>query len=143
MPILKNPKYEAYAQARFKGLSQDESYKLAGYKPDRGAAHRMSTLPLIVARVEELQARLAKKAEVTVETIVAELDAAIRQARKLKQVGVMVNAINSKAKLYGLFVERSVVSVTHNYAQMTEEELRFEIAAIHAEARALKPGVQH
>jgi hypothetical protein len=33
--------------------------------------------------------------------------------------------------------------MNHNYAQMREEQLRYEIAAIHAEARAIKSGVQH
>jgi hypothetical protein len=46
----------------------------------------------------------------------------------------------AKAKLCGL--AGSVVTMNHNYASMTGEELRFELAAIHAEARALKMGVK-
>ena len=52
----------------------------------------------------------------------------------------MVAAITAKAKLFGLMTDRSVINVTSKYELMTEEELRFEIAAIHAEARALKSG---
>ena len=52
----------------------------------------------------------------------------------------MVSASMAKAKLSASTVERSVVTMNHNYSQMTEEELRDEIAAITAEARALKSG---
>jgi hypothetical protein len=143
MPELPNTKHEAFCQARFKGLSQLEAYKVAGYKPDDGAASRLSKEKPIIARIAELQRKMAARAEVTVEMICDHLDEAIKIARKAKSSGQMTAAAVAKAKLYGLMTERSVVSVTHNYAQMTEEELRFEIAAIHAEARALKPGVQH
>ena len=64
-------------------------------------------------------------------------------AYKMKAPAAAIAATIAKAKLFGLMTERSTVNVTHNYATMTEEELRFEIAAIHAEARALKAGVQH
>ena len=49
----------------------------------------------------------------------------------------------AKAKLFGLNVDRSVVNVAHNYAMMTEAELRDEIATIYAEAWAIKGGLQH
>ena len=54
----------------------------------------------------------------------------------------MVNASMAKAKLLGLTVERSVVTM-HPYSQMWKAELRCEFEAIHAEARALKHGVRH
>jgi hypothetical protein len=66
-----------------------------------------------------------------------------RFAIKLKNAGAAHAASVSKAKLFGLMTEKQSVQVTHSYATMSEEELRFEIAAIHAEARALKPGVQN
>jgi hypothetical protein len=49
-------------------------------------------------------------------------------------------ALDKIAKHLGMFVDRSVVTMNHNYAQMTEEELRSEIAAIHQQARAIKQG---
>ena len=143
MPALENPKHEAFCQARHKGMTKDQAYKDAGYKPSRTAAHRLSTNVNIVARLKELQQKTAVNHEVTVDTIAAELDLAIQFARKYKHTAAMVAAINSKAKLFGLMTDRSVINVTSKYALMTEEELRFEIAAIHAEARALKPGVPH
>lgn len=52
-------------------------------------------------------------------------------------------ALDKIAKHLGMFVDRSVMTMNHNYSQMSEEELRFEIAAIHAEARALEAAVRH
>ena len=97
----------------------------------------------IVARLKELQQKTAVIHEVTVDTIAAELDLAIQFARKYKHTSAMVTAITSKAKLFGLMTDRSVVNVTNKYALMSEDELRSEIAAITAEARALNAGVRH
>jgi hypothetical protein len=47
------------------------------------------------------------------------------------------------AKLGGHMVERASVQVSHSYSSMTLEELKFELAALNAEARSIKPGVQH
>lgn len=62
MPVLPDPKHEAYAQAVAKGKSQTEAYKLAGYKGDRTAASRLSTNVNVRQRVDELTAQIAKKA---------------------------------------------------------------------------------
>jgi hypothetical protein len=61
MPLLPDPKHEAYAQGLAKGKSQTEAYKLAGYKGDRTAASRLSTNVNIQARVQELQSIAANK----------------------------------------------------------------------------------
>jgi hypothetical protein len=62
MPVLQDPKHEAFAQHRASGKSQAEAYKLAGYKGDRTAASRLSTNVNIQARIEELTTQVAKKA---------------------------------------------------------------------------------
>lgn len=143
MPILPNTRQEAFCQHRFAGKTMDESYKLAGYKPSMQAASRLSRNVKIVARIKELQAKTAKRSEVTADTIADELNEAIAFAKKCNSPSALVAAITTKAKLYGLTIERAVVNVTHNYAMMNEEELRFEMAAINAEARSIKAGVQH
>lgn len=143
MPILDNQKHEDFCQHRIAGKSRDEAYRLAGFKPNRQHASRLATKGYIKDRIKELQAPLAEAFEITAESIAAELDAAAVFARECKQPGALVAAIVAKGKLAGLFVEKSTVNVTHNYQMMTIEEIRFEIAAIHAEARALKAGVQH
>ena len=143
MPVLANPKHEAFCQARVSGKTLEQAYAEAGYKPHRQLASRLMTKDTIQARMKELQARVEHRFEITAELIAAQLDEDRAAAYKANQISAAVSATMGKAKLAGLLIEKSSVNVTHNYALMTEEELRFEMAALHAEARALKPGVQH
>ena len=143
MPALENPKHEAFCQHRIKGKTQDEAYVLAGYKPSFAAASRLSRNVKVQVRLMELREGVSEKFEITIESMAAQFDEDRRLAIEMKQMGAAVAASNSKAKLAGLFVDKATVNVTHSYSTMTEEELQFEIAAITAEARSLKPGVQH
>ena len=79
----------------------------------------------------------------TVESIAEQLDADRALAYKCKNPSAAVAASMGKARLYGLISDKSVVNVAHNYSQMSEAELRCEIVAIHAAARALKAGIRH
>lgn len=63
MPVLRNAKHEAFAQALAKGMTRDQAYAAAGYKPDRKNAHRLTTNDDIAARVAELSTKIAEKAE--------------------------------------------------------------------------------
>ena len=143
MPALPNPKREAFCQHRIKGKTKDEAYAAAGYKPSRQSAHRMSTNADIQVRMMELQEGVSEKFEITIELIARRLEEDRAFAKECKVPSAAVAATVALAKLGGLFVEKATVNVTHSYSTMTEEELRFEIAAITAEARSLKPGVQH
>ena len=78
----------------------------------------------------------------TIDTIAAQLDADRELAYRQKNPSAAVSATVGKAKLFGLMVDRQSVQGTHNYATMTEEEVRFEMDALAAEARALEPGVR-
>lgn len=131
MPVLKNAKYEQFAQARAKGETADQAYVLAGYKPHRGNAARMSANESIRARVDELQSRVAKKVEVTIESLSIELDEAREIARGEKQSSAMVQATLGKAKLFGLGSETrklqgtiQVITITPAHLDaLTEDEL--------------------
>ena len=63
MPVLKNAKWERFAQGLFSGLSGDEAYESAGYKPNRGNAARLKANESILKRVAELQEGASQKAE--------------------------------------------------------------------------------
>lgn len=63
MPVLKNARHEAFAQALAKGKTATEAYAEAGYQESRSAASRLSTNVNIEKRVEELKTRIAEKAE--------------------------------------------------------------------------------
>lgn len=77
MAALKNPKHEAFAQLRYlEGLSAEEAYIKAGYKPNVGNAGRLNRNEHVQNRgielLKERENRLHKKFEVTKERIIAE-----------------------------------------------------------------------
>ena len=55
------------------------------------------------------------------------------------QPAAIATAVMAKAKLFRLDVGRAVATLSR-YELMTEEELRYAIAEIHAEARAIRLG---
>lgn len=73
MPILKNAKHEKFAQLLANLHSQDAAYAGAGYKPNASHASRLARNGKVAARVAELVAKGAEKAEVDVARVLAEL----------------------------------------------------------------------
>lgn len=57
MPTLNNQRHEIFSQNLAKGMTGDEAYVQAGYKPNRHNASRLKTNETITARVLELQAK--------------------------------------------------------------------------------------
>jgi hypothetical protein len=78
------------------------AYEAAGYKPDRGAACRLSANVSIRARLTELLEKAAERTLVTVERVTAELEEARQLALANKRPSVGVTATMSKAKLHKL-----------------------------------------
>jgi hypothetical protein len=142
MPILTNPKQEAFAQGLAQGLAKVEAYRQAGYKkPSDPVASRLSRDVKVAARLKELQAKTVAKFEVTAEMMALQFIEDRSNAIRWGQGSAAHAASVSLAKLFGLMVER--VSVSHNYSLMSEQELRLELASLVAEARSLRPGVSH
>jgi phage terminase small subunit len=54
MAILPNGRHEKFAQALSRGLSADEAYQAAGFRPNRGNASRLKANESISRRVAEL-----------------------------------------------------------------------------------------
>lgn len=123
MPVLSNPRHEAFAQALAKGKTADEAYALAGYKPDRGNASRLTANDSVRTRVEELQGKVAKKVEVTVESLAAELEEARGLAKTEKQSSAMVSATLGKAKLFGLIIDKKQHSGTVTVVTLSAKDL--------------------
>lgn len=123
MPVLPNPRHESFAQALAKGKTADEAYALAGYKPNRGNATRLKANESVVARVSELQQKVAKKVEVTVESLAIELEEARSLALVEKQTSAAVQATMGKAKLFGLGVENRRLSGSVQVVTITAKDL--------------------
>ncbi|MGI8840972.1 MAG: hypothetical protein ACR2F8_09385 [Caulobacteraceae bacterium] len=56
MPILDNPRHEAFCQARAKGFSPEDAYEEAGFSPGNEHAARLGRRPEVRARLGELRA---------------------------------------------------------------------------------------
>jgi hypothetical protein len=99
----------------------------AGYA-ERSAhvqASRLLKRDKVQARIAELQAQRAKRLEVTVESMLRDLDELCSAAVKAGQFGPAVRAKELAGKLYGMFKDSVLVSDT---AKMSDEEL-FQHAA--------------
>ena len=76
MPTLRNPRHERFAQELATGKSADAAYVLAGYKENRSNAARLGADQNIQARVADIQSLGAERAAITIETLIAEAEAA-------------------------------------------------------------------
>lgn len=107
MPALENQRHERFAQELAKGKTATEAYVLAGYKPNDGNAATLKGNQRISDRVAELQERGAVRTEVTIESLIREAGELQEAAKEAKQISAAVAALTAKAKLAGLWVERS------------------------------------
>jgi phage terminase small subunit len=102
MPTLQNPRHERFAQESATGKTADAAYVLAGYRANRSHAARLSANQDIQRRVAEIQSLGAERAAITVETLIAEAEAARSKAMSEKGgAAAAVAAITAKAKLAG------------------------------------------
>ena len=107
MPILKNSRHERFAQEVAKGKSADDAYTLCGNKPHRGNASRMRTKESVRRRIEELQAKGAEKAGVTIERIITEMaKAAFGDVEDAPRWVDKLGALEKLGKYLGMFKEQ-------------------------------------
>jgi hypothetical protein len=114
MPALRNQRRELFVQAVVRGakngVNLTEAYKAAGYVgtghvAEVGASRLMSS-DEVRARIAELTAPAAKKAGLTLESLLVELETTIADARAAKQHSVVVQSLTLAAKLVGLLRDR-------------------------------------
>ena len=107
MPTLRNPRHERFAQELATGKTADAAYVLAGHQENRSNAARLNAAQNIQKRVGEIQSLGAERAAITVETLIAEAEAARSKAMGKKGgANAAVSAITAKAKLAGLWREK-------------------------------------
>jgi phage terminase small subunit len=131
MPLLENPRHEAFAQALFEGLgtgrTHGQSYSAAGYTSNPSAAkvnasRLLKSAKHIIERVQELQGLAARHKRVTVESIVDELEGARQIARDNNQASAMVAASTAKAKILGLEISRTEVGRPGDFDAINSKE---------------------
>src|SRR5580700_9913266 len=72
MPTLSGSRREKFGQEVAKGKSLSEAYRLVGYAPNPKNAQRLKSNESVKARIAELKARGAERAEVTIESLIDE-----------------------------------------------------------------------
>jgi hypothetical protein len=139
MPVLPNPRHEAFAQAIFVGLcspniypTRGHAYNAAGYRAkDAGKAGGSAEVAAcnllkkikIFDRVRELQSQAAERAKESADKCVQELNELRRDAHSNKAYGAAVAAVMGKAKILNLITDRieDVTKVDFNTAQSMQD----------------------
>jgi hypothetical protein len=128
MPILDNPKHEAFCQALANGKSATEAYAQAGYAGNRACASRLRTSAEIVARVREIMEKFETKAIVTSAWLQDELRAIAEEARKPDHgsagLNVARNALMDIARLRGDLIDRKEIKNVDEFEDLNSTELR-------------------
>jgi hypothetical protein len=118
MPALKNPRHEAFAQALAAGEPAVKAYVQAGYKPNSGNPSSLKRDQRVSKRVDEIQeeqlelhqqaaADAAANAKVTIESLIAEAEAArIKAMAEKGGAAAAVSALTAKAKLAGMWRDK-------------------------------------
>jgi hypothetical protein len=120
VPVLPNPRHEAFAQAIFSGItnakgvahSQAEAYRRAGYHVTNGNSAKACASRLLTfangigERIKELQATAAEQAVESADKCVQELNQLRRDAHADKAYAAAVSAVMGKAKILNLSVDQ-------------------------------------
>jgi hypothetical protein len=140
MAILPNARREKFEQELAKGNSASEAMREAGYSDPRNST-RLTKNDEIRKRVLELQFDGAVRAEVTIASLVDELEQARALAMAKGQAGAAVAATMGKAKITGLAVERAEIGQPGDFAgarsiEEIVERIRAELGSADADAFA-------
>lgn len=122
------PKQQRFVQEYLQDHNGTQAAIRAGYsdKTAKQQGSRLLTDPRIQAAVRAGQQKMAKKAEVTVDSLMAELEEARKLALKEKQASAAVTATMGKGKLAGLLVEKHKHSGsigTYNLKDLSDDDL--------------------
>lgn len=125
--LLRNPRYELYAQGIAAGLSPGDAYLKAGFKGKNAsvAARKIATRPEVQRRIEELLTNAARRSELSRKDILDRIFQDWELARKLGQVPAALKAAELMGKeMHRMFVERKEVGGPGDFDNKTEEELK-------------------
>ena len=137
MPALRNQRHEIFSQNLAKGMTGDQAYIRAGYKPNQHNASRLKTNETITSRVMELQAKKQERFVLTRQHLIEGLLENIEKAlgRKPVNVGkegsevfvyrgdVANNAIRLAGLEIGMFNERKELKLVADFDKYSDAEL--------------------
>jgi phage terminase small subunit len=127
MPALANIRHERFARALIRTGVAAVAYLKAGYAPTTRNALDVSACqllrkPKVQTRIGELRRQMAARNRITVDSLVAELDEARLDARRLDQPSAAISATMSKARLVGLLVHRKETGDPGAFQGLQSEE---------------------
>ena len=120
------------AQLLAQGLSAVDAYEKAGYKRHDSNSSLWARKPEISGRVSEILGKRAEKANITVESLLAEAEQCRAMAVESGQIAAAIAAIREKGVLSGKRVERSERGQPGEFEaieNMTAEELQNYLAS--------------
>ena len=130
MPRLK-PLHERFAIEYIRTSSNAEAYRRArkaiavyAYKPEnaRHLGYQLKNYPGVNERIEELRNAMAKRADITLDKLVNDVQEALNLARLLQKPGEMISAAMAQGKLCGLYGDRvEQVNIDGNEPQTAQE----------------------
>ena len=116
--IKLTPKQEKFCQVYIETGNASEAYRQAynteKMKPEsvNSKGYQLLKQVQITARLDELRAEHKKRHEITVDTLVAELEEARKLAFETDKAAAAVSATMGKAKLLGLVVDKQETAIT-------------------------------
>ena len=122
MPVLRNSRHEKIAQEIAKGKTATAAMAAAGYSDPRNST-RLTKNDEIRRRIDELKGRGAALAEVSVASLLGELEEARQLALKLGQPSAAAQCTMGKAKITGHFIDRREVGGAGAFDSWTDEQL--------------------
>ena len=115
--IKLTPKQEKFCQVYIETGNASEAYRQAynteKMKPEsvNSKGYQLLQQVQITARLDELRAEHKKRHEITVDTLVAELEEARKLAFETEKAAAAVSATMGKAKLLGLVIEKQETNI--------------------------------
>ncbi len=119
---------EKFCLLIIKGEPQYAAYEQAGYNVKSRAvadanASKLLKTPKIQKRMEELRSGMAKRSDISLDTLTERLVRTYDAAMVAGSFGPAVQAVGVLAKMYGLMIDKSEVTVHHRPAPLPTKVL--------------------
>lgn len=124
MPVLENPRYEAFALNLAKGMVDHKAYEEAGFKPNRGNASRLKANENIQSRVAELLketvAEVKERISFEARDQFERLEKTLEGAEKAGEWRVVAD---TRIKILEMFGYRDHPTLTHEHVNNTRVDV--------------------
>lgn len=117
------PQYEIFAQELIKTGNATRSYEKA-FGPHktrvslRTSAANLRKRPIVAKRIKELQMKITRRSDISLEKVLNDYQQALEMAKDLKKPGDMVAAAREQARIVGLLVERQEIGRAGDFEKM-------------------------